>query len=146
MHTTIKKDTIVCILVVAGVALAEIGNAYLTYKWKPATYLTDGIENYSYNDFYDAVGDIILKLALCIGLRIYVSARILKNILNFYTESLLIDFVYSAFFNPFVYHLGKIKLIEITFCVYLLQIILYTVWKNIHQRDPYPIRYNKESR
>ncbi len=141
MHITTKKDTINLIIIPAVIIIAEIGNAYLTYDWKPQTYITDGIDRYSYNDFYDAVGDIVLKLGAFIGLRIYVKNRWLKNIVNWYIECLCIDFVYSAFFNPFVYHLSKTNLVLMTSSVYVIQIVAYNIWKSINEKEPYPIKY-----
>lgn len=139
----IKPATIRRIVLVAGIALAELGNAALTYMWAPGAYIKQGTEVYSYNEFYDNCGDIFIKIFLLILVRIKEDSRLLKNILNFYIELQLIDLFYCIFFNPYIYHLSKIQAVGLTLIVYVVQIIGYRIWKGLNEKEEYPIRYKK---
>lgn len=137
----IKLATIRGLVLFAGIALAELGNAALTYNWAPGTFRKIGQEVYPYNEFYDNCGNILLIIFLLTVIRIKEDNRLLKNIENFYIELQLIDLFYCIFFNPYVYHLSKIQAVGITLIVYILQIVFYKTWRNINQKEPYPIKY-----
>jgi hypothetical protein len=126
-----KKDNISLSLILFGIICAEIGNAFLTYNWMPGVFRHWHDQSYSYNEFFDCVGEIILKICLLISARIYIKNRFVKIVANCYLEALLIDLIYSAFYNPFVYHLGKIELIGLTALVYIIQVILIKLFTKL---------------